>query len=91
MRYLLFYSFRDTTAGSGKTIVLALKVAYLHAHHPDWTIAVTFNTRSLKGQFERLINLNSEVEVGFMQISWPILVSCLGLRIQLRRSWDTVS
>lgn len=43
-------------AGSGKTIVLALKVAYLHAQHPDWRIAVTFNTRSLKGQFERLIN-----------------------------------
>jgi hypothetical protein len=35
-------------------------------------------------------SLNSEVEVGFMQISWSILVSCLGLRIQLRRSWDTV-
>jgi superfamily I DNA and RNA helicase len=43
-------------AGSGKTIVLALKVAYLHAQHSDWKIAVTFNTRSLKGQFERLIN-----------------------------------
>jgi len=43
-------------AGSGKTIVLALKVAYLHAQNPDWSIAVTFNTRSLKGQFERLIN-----------------------------------
>jgi len=43
-------------AGSGKTIVLALKAAYLHAQHPDWKIAVTFNTRSLKGQFKRLIN-----------------------------------
>ena len=43
-------------AGSGKTIVLALKVAYLHITHRDWEIAVTFNTRSLKGQFERLIN-----------------------------------
>lgn len=42
-------------AGSGKTIVLALKVAYLHARHPDWNIAVTFNTRSLKKQFENLI------------------------------------
>lgn len=42
-------------AGSGKTIVLALKAAYLHALHPDWDIAVTFNTRSLKGQFESLI------------------------------------
>ena len=42
-------------AGSGKTIVLALKAAYLHTQHPDWRIAVTFNTRSLKGQFRRLI------------------------------------
>jgi superfamily I DNA and RNA helicase len=42
-------------AGSGKTIVLALKVAYLHARHPDWQIAVTFHTRSLKKQFENLI------------------------------------
>jgi superfamily I DNA and RNA helicase len=43
-------------AGSGKTIVLALKAAYLHAQHPDWKIVVTFNTRSLKGQFRQLIN-----------------------------------
>lgn len=42
-------------AGSGKTIVLALKAAYLHAQRPDWRIAVTFNTRSLKEQFTRLI------------------------------------
>ena len=44
-------------AGSGKTIVLALKAAYLHIQHPEWRIAVTFNTRSLKGQFKRLIEL----------------------------------
>ena len=43
-------------AGSGKTIILALKAAYLHAQHPEWKIAVTFNTRSLKGQLRRLIN-----------------------------------
>lgn len=43
-------------AGSGKTIVLALKVAYLHSVNPDWNIAVTFTTRSLKKQFETLIN-----------------------------------
>lgn len=43
-------------AGSGKTIVLALKAAYLHSQHPEWKIAVTFHTRSLKGQFKRLIN-----------------------------------
>ncbi len=43
-------------AGSGKTIVLALKAAYLHAQHPEWKIAVTFHTRSLKGQFRQLIH-----------------------------------
>lgn len=42
-------------AGSGKTIILALKAAYLHSQNPDWKIAVTFNTRSLKEQFNRLI------------------------------------
>ena len=47
-------------AGSGKTIILALKAAYLHAQHPSWRIAVTFNTRSLKGQFHRLINFSLE-------------------------------
>lgn len=43
-------------AGSGKTIILALKAAYLHAQYPNWRIAVTFNTRSLKGQLRRHIN-----------------------------------
>ena len=44
-------------AGSGKTIVLALKVAYLHAKNPDWHIAVTFNSRALKNQFKHFITL----------------------------------
>ena len=51
-------------AGSGKTIVLALKAAYLHAHNPDWRIAVTFNTRSLKGQFRRFINTFCLAQLG---------------------------
>lgn len=42
-------------AGSGKTIVLALKAAYLHMLHPEWRIAITFYTRSLKDMFERLV------------------------------------
>ena len=45
-------------AGSGKTIVLALKAAYLHSQHPDWRIAVTFNTRSLKGQFRSSLTIS---------------------------------
>jgi superfamily I DNA and RNA helicase len=51
-------------AGSGKTIVLALKAAYLHSQHPDWRIAVTFNTRALKGQLKRLINTFSIEQTG---------------------------
>ena len=42
-------------AGSGKTVVLALKASYLHVRHPDWKIAVTFQTRSLYQQFRDLI------------------------------------
>jgi len=42
-------------AGSGKTVVLALKAAYLHAQNPDWNIAVTFYSRSLYQQFNDLI------------------------------------
>ncbi|MGR5187606.1 DEAD/DEAH box helicase [Photobacterium damselae] len=51
-------------AGSGKTIVLALKVAYLHAQNPDWKIAVTFHTRALKEQFKRLINNFTIEQIG---------------------------
>lgn len=41
-------------AGSGKTIVLALKAAYLHGAHPSWKIGITFHTRALKQQLESL-------------------------------------
>lgn len=58
-------------AGSGKTIVLALKAAYLHAQHPDWRIAVTFNTRSLREQFQRLIT-NFSIEAG-EEPDWSML------------------
>ncbi|MEN4931242.1 ATP-binding domain-containing protein [Erwinia billingiae] len=42
-------------AGSGKTIVLARKVAHIHSQNPHWKIAVTFNSRSLKEQLKNLI------------------------------------
>jgi len=51
-------------AGSGKTVVLALKAAYLHVKRPDWEIAVTFNTRSLYQQFEALINRFVFAQIG---------------------------
>ncbi len=59
-------------AGSGKTIVLALKAAYLHTQHPDWRIAITFNTRSLKGQFRRLIT-NFSIEQTGEEPDWTKL------------------
>lgn len=43
-------------AGLGKTVVLAIKAAYLHFQYPDWDIAVTFYTQSLAQQFKRMIN-----------------------------------
>lgn len=42
-------------AGSGKTVVLARKAAHLHGQHPDWNIAVTYNTRSLCQQIKELV------------------------------------
>jgi len=42
-------------AGSGKTVVLALKAAYLHSQHPEWDIAITFYSRALFQQFRDLI------------------------------------
>ncbi|QCX27702.1 DEAD/DEAH box helicase [Nocardioides jishulii] len=42
-------------AGSGKTVVLALKAAYLHTQHPDWNIALTFHSRALYQQIEDLV------------------------------------
>ncbi len=65
-------------AGSGKTIILALKAAYLHTQHPDWRIAVTFHTRSLKGQFKRLIN-NFCVEQSGEEPDWT--------RIRVVNAW----
>lgn len=59
-------------AGSGKTIVLALKVAYLHAQNPSWRIGVTFNTRSLKEQFRRLIN-NFTIEQTGSEPDWDCI------------------
>lgn len=51
-------------AGSGKTVVLALKAAYLHALNPQWNIAITFNSRSLKKQFIDLLNIFSIQRTG---------------------------
>jgi superfamily I DNA and RNA helicase len=42
-------------AGSGKTVVLAQKAAYLHVKNPDWDIVLTFYSRSLYDQVRNYI------------------------------------
>lgn len=42
-------------AGSGKTIVLAMKAAHLHINNPTQKILVTFYTKSLYGHVKNLI------------------------------------
>lgn len=41
-------------AGCGKTIILAMKAAYIHAYAPTLKVCVTFQTRSLYQQLEKL-------------------------------------
>ncbi|RBL82402.1 hypothetical protein DDE05_37820 [Streptomyces cavourensis] len=65
-------------AGSGKTVVLALKAAYLHTQHPEWRIAVTFHSRALYQQIQDLVERftfeysNDRYDEQFLQImhSW---------------------
>jgi superfamily I DNA and RNA helicase len=42
-------------AGSGKTVVLAAKIAYMKSKNPDWKILCTYSTRSLKNAFTDLV------------------------------------
>ena len=67
-------------AGSGKTIVLALKVAYLYTMYENKTIAVTFNSRALKGQFIQLIT-NFIVENTNEEPDWD--------RIKIIHAWGS--
>jgi superfamily I DNA and RNA helicase len=43
-------------AGSGKTVVMCMKVAEMHLRHPEWDIVYTFYTRSLYAQIKSLVS-----------------------------------
>ncbi|GFZ96789.1 DEAD/DEAH box helicase [Okeania sp. KiyG1] len=43
-------------AGSGKTVLLCQKAAYMHLQNPDWDIALVFFTRSLYDLMEKQVN-----------------------------------
>ncbi|WP_311030240.1 DEAD/DEAH box helicase [Mesorhizobium koreense] len=51
-------------AGSGKTIVLAMKASYLHLKNPNWRVALTFYTRSL---YQQLIGLARRFSFEFVK------------------------
>jgi superfamily I DNA and RNA helicase len=63
-------------AGSGKTIVIALKAAYLHSKDPSLRIVVTFQTRSLYQQFKRLV-AQFCFEFSKMEPDWTRITSCM--------------
>lgn len=67
-------------AGSGKTVVIALKAAYLHSQHPDWSIAITFYTRSLKQQLIDMIT-NFSYEFTGTKPDWE--------KLQILHAWGT--
>lgn len=69
-------------AGSGKTVVLALKAAYLHTQHPDWNIAITYYTRSLFQQFYEMIS-NFSREFSGDDPDWN--------KLHILHSWGTSS
>lgn len=43
-------------AGSGKTVILAMKAAHLHLNNPDEKILITFYTKSLKSPIQNMIS-----------------------------------
>ncbi len=61
-------------AGCGKTIILAMKAAYLHAYNPELRVAVTFQSRALYQQFNKLIekfyfqHLSDDPDYDFLKI-----------------------
>ena len=69
-------------AGSGKTIVLALKAAYLHAKYPEWNIVVSYYSKALRQQFRDLIR-RFMFETTNDEPDWS--------KIQVIHSWGSIS
>lgn len=70
-------------AGSGKTVVLALKAAYLHFLDPNEDIAVTFYSRSLYEQYKKLISEFYLQYSGGAQVDFD--------KVHLLHAWGTSS
>jgi superfamily I DNA and RNA helicase len=68
-------------AGTGKTVILAMKAANIHAHYPDARILFTFNTQSLYQQVEKLISQFYRVN-GDISPDWE--------KIHVRHGWGSL-
>lgn len=44
-------------AGSGKTLLICQKAAYMHLKHPEWKIGITFFTQSLYDSIKRILDM----------------------------------
>lgn len=44
-------------AGSGKTLLICQKAAYMHLKHPEWKIAITFYTQSLYDTITKTLDM----------------------------------
>lgn len=60
-------------AGTGKTIILALKAVHMHLEHPEWTIIYTFNTQSLYNYIHELIRKFYQYWTGGLIPNWDNL------------------
>jgi len=60
-------------AGTGKTIVLAMKAAHMHLQHPEWNIVYTFNTQSLYDYSRKLIKQFYQYWSGGYEPNWDKL------------------
>lgn len=66
-------------AGTGKTVLLAMRAANIHRHFPDAKILFTFHTRSLYNQARQLIEQFYGVHKANLEPDWT--------KIHIRHSW----
>lgn len=66
-------------AGTGKTVLLAMRAANIHRHYPERKILFTFNTQSLYNQTQQLIRRFYGVHTGNREPDWNM--------IHVRHAW----
>ena len=68
-------------AGTGKTVLLAMKAANIHRHFPEKRILFTFHTRTLYNQTKRLIERFYGFHRNNLEPDWN--------RIHIRHAWGS--